>query len=440
MDNPFVSASVANPTAMDVQRRNELAKYLMQQGMAQTGTETAAGGVAIRKSPLEGLAKMLQVYAGKGQQDQADAMQRQIQEQGTADAMKFADALRSVPGQAANTLPEDQAGPTSPAIPAQLPDSNKAMAIALGSQNPMLQQLGGSLLGGMVPKADEWGTDPRYDQNGNAYLVSKQGNVKPLSGVKARDKAEFVNGTAVNPYATAPGTTIAPQANPYENLAVPGPNGTIVPNQPIIEAKKAIAKSGAANTSIKIDNKTGESLAAQVGPMIAQSHTAALGAQGAIVNADNITKALDSGKVIAGPGATLRLRGDQIANALGIGGKDSAEKITKTREVIQGLAQSTLTARKQLAGQGQVSDNEGKLLERASSGNIDDMTMSEIRTVVAVNKRLAERQIQIHNQLIDKTKANPATAPIANFFELPVQQQPQGGGTMRFDAQGNPVP
>ena len=60
MDNPFVSASVANPTAMDVQRRNELAKYLMQQGMAQTGTETAAGGVAVRKSPLEGLAKMLE--------------------------------------------------------------------------------------------------------------------------------------------------------------------------------------------------------------------------------------------------------------------------------------------------------------------------------------------------------------------------------------------
>ena len=448
MDNPFTSSAVESPTALDVQRRMEMAKMLMQQGLSPDGgTQYAPGGVAIRKSPLEGLAKMLQVYMGRQNQDQADTMQRQIQQQGTADAMRFADALRAKP--AAPTGDSFQTGANEMGDEAaivpqwqgpQAPDSNKAMAIALGSQNPMLQQLGGSLLGGMLPKPDKWGTDPRYDQNGNAYLVSEQGNVKPLSGVKARDKVEVTNGQAYNPYATAPGTTFAPQANPYENLAVPGPDGSIIPNQPIIEAKKAIAKSGAANTSIKIDNKTGESLAAQVGPMIAQSHTAALGAQGAIVNADNITKALDSGKVIAGPGATLRLRGEQIANAFGVGGKDTAEKITKTREVIQGLAQSTLTARKQLAGQGQVSDNEGKLLERAASGNIDDMTMSEIRTVVGVNKRLAERQIQLHNQLIDKTKANPATAPIANFFELPAQQQPQGGGTMRFDSQGNPVP
>jgi hypothetical protein len=36
----------------------------------------------------------------------------------------------------------------------------------------------------MKPKeADEFGTEPRYDKGGHAYIVSKQGNVKYLSGI-----------------------------------------------------------------------------------------------------------------------------------------------------------------------------------------------------------------------------------------------------------------
>jgi hypothetical protein len=416
------------PDLAEVQRQQQLAQMLMAQGMAPMDTQVV-NGYAVRRSPFEALSRVLTAYMGKQAMDKADEMRRQVQASGANEAGQFVDLLRGSPaaptGQAFQTGANemgDEPATQQQYTNARAPDLASALKLSMSSQNPMLQQVGGAMLGSLVPRPDKWGTDPRYDQAGNAYLVSEQGNIKPLPGVKARDKQEFVNGMAVNPYDVAPGTVIpqqAPQANPFENLAVPGPNGTIIPNQPVIDAKKAIALAGKTDVKLNVENRLGEGLAGQVGPMVAASHQAAIGAQGAIANSDNIIKAIDTGKVLAGPGSTFRLKGLQIGQALGINGADSTEVLQNTRGLVQGLAQSALSARSQLKGQGQISDFEGKLLERASAGNIDDMTAGEIRVIAMVNKRLAEKQVQMHNQLIDKTKQNPATAPIANFFELP---------------------
>lgn len=176
-------------------------------------------------------------------------------------------------------------------------------------------------------------------------------------------------------------------------------------------------------TTIKIDNKLGEGLAKEVGPMIADSAQQAQGAQQQISNADSLIKAIDSNKVMAGPGATIRLKGAQIGQMLGVGGKDSAETVTNTRTVIQGLARATVAARSALKGQGQVSDFEGKLLAKAESGDIDDMTTSEIKQIAVVNKRLATQMVERHKTLIRKAKSNKATAAAADFFDVPDQTQ-----------------
>jgi hypothetical protein len=214
-------------------------------------------------------------------------------------------------------------------------------------------------------------------------------------------------------------------------LMTPDGKGGFVPNQPLIGAKQSISRAGASNVNVRVDNKLGESVAGQVGPMVEQSYQAANGAQQSIVNADNIIKAIDSGKVIAGPAATLRLKGAQIADTLGIGGKDNAEKIANTRQTIQGLAQSVITARGQLKGQGQVSDYEGKLLSRATSGEIDDLTAPEIKQLAQVQKRLSGQLIEQHKQLTAKLRAHGPTAPLADLFELNVGNNapaPSGGG------------
>lgn len=194
-----------------------------------------------------------------------------------------------------------------------------------------------------------------------------------------------------------------------------GPDGK--PNLPVIEAKKAIQKAGA--TNVKIENKLGEGLAKEVGPMVASSYNAAMGAQQQVENSDNLIRAVDSNKVIAGPGASLRLKGAQVADALGIGGKDNAEKIQNTRAAIQGLAQATVAARAALKGQGQVSDYEGRLLQRAQSGEIDDLTPGEIRQIAVANKRLSQQLMQQHSQIVGKLRMRDSTAGLADMFEIP---------------------
>lgn len=194
-----------------------------------------------------------------------------------------------------------------------------------------------------------------------------------------------------------------------------GPDGK--PNMPVIEAKKAIQKAGA--TNVKIENKLGEGLAKEVGPMVASSYNAAMGAQQQVENSDNLIRAVDSNKVIAGPGASLRLKGAQVADALGIGGKDNAEKIQNTRAAIQGLAQATVAARAALKGQGQVSDYEGRLLQRAQSGEIDDLTPGEIRQIAVANKRLSQQLMQQHSQIVGKLRMRDSTAGLADMFEIP---------------------
>jgi hypothetical protein len=185
------------------------------------------------------------------------------------------------------------------------------------------------------------------------------------------------------------------------------------------EWNRANLKSGANNTSVRIDNKLGEGLAKEVGPMIADSAQAASGAQQQIMNADTIIKAVDSDRMLAGPGSTVRLKSLQIGQVLGVGGKDSAEVIGNTRSVIQGLARATLSARAALKGQGQVSDFEGRLLAKAESGEIDDMTGAEIKQLAQTNRRLASMLVEKHKSLLKKAKSNPATAGVADFFELP---------------------
>ena len=80
------------------------------------------------------------------------------------------------------------------------------------------------------------------------------------------------------------------------------------------------AKAGAANTSIKVENKTGEGLASQVGPMMKDSTAIAEGAVKQVDAAQRIVKAIDSSSIYSGPGAEIRMKTAQVGQMLGIGG------------------------------------------------------------------------------------------------------------------------
>jgi hypothetical protein len=168
----------------------------------------------------------------------------------------------------------------------------------------------------------------------------------------------------------------------------------------------------------------GKSLAAPIGQRAEASLVKAEGATEIMNAANSVREALNTGNVIAGPGAGIRTKFAQVLELAGVGDK---EKLTATRTAIQGMADLTLQSRAELRGQGQITDTETQLLERARSGKIEDMTLAELQTVVNVSQRLAGRLWSNHKTLLDTMKTDPAAADVFKYY-TPTAAMPQALG------------
>lgn len=296
--------------------------------------------------------------------------------------------------------------------------------------SPQMQASQAALSAGGGPTVVNAQRVPQVDQGSQMAFDAMRMGVLPISDYLSmirKDETPMVlpeGGTLV----TKSGRTLA-QGTPKNDIpsAVREYQFAVGQGYPGSFAQWDMERKRAAGTNVKIENALGGGIASQVGPMMKESYETANGAQQQIGTSDQLIRAIDSGKTITGPGANLRLRWAQLAQALGVGGKDTAEQIANTRAAIQGLAQSTVAARAALKGQGQVSDYEGKLLARAASGDIEDLTAAEIKQIAQVNKRLAQTQIELHNKRVMKLRQDPNTAPLANFFDIVTPTQvPQG--------------
>ena len=167
-----------------------------------------------------------------------------------------------------------------------------------------------------------------------------------------------------------------------------------------------------------------KSLAAEVGQRANTSLVKAEGAVGIMDNANMVREALNTGNVIAGPLAGVRTKFAQVLELAGAGDK---EKLVNTRSAIQGLASLTLESRAELKGQGQITDTETKLLERARSGSIEDMTIAELQQVVNISQRLANRMWSSHQNLLGTMETDPAAADTIRYYR-PTMPLPQAVG------------
>ena len=223
----------------------------------------------------------------------------------------------------------------------------------------------------------------------------------------------------------APGMTPQPvgEAAPpdMDKWLIPDGQGGWKPNDALINARSSVARAGAPSVEVKVDNKMGESLGAQIGPMLKASRDKTEGAMKLGATGQQIIEAIDSGKVIAGPGASWVMRGAQIAEMLGVGGKDNSERILNTRRVIRGLAESAVEARKELAGQGQVTENEAKAVEKAMAGNIDELTVDEIKLIAGLNVKAARLRASQHQQMVSNIPESMRSA--APFYAIPGMDQ-----------------
>lgn len=413
---------------LKLQRQQQLADALRQQALTPIQQQEVSGRV-VKTSPFEAISKVLTAYLSTKAQSGLDEKQAAL---GEAGRKRAADALRSMappeaglsnqaPQVPIDAPPDTTAGFTPPQAPQVDPETRSRWARIL-SANEANPALGQKLLEQEMT-APKWSTSPHYDQQGKAFILSDKGG-KPqyLDGVTARDKMENVNGVWQNPYQKGEGT-FAPQ-DPNQPFGM-GPAG-VVPNAPYQQYQMAKAKAGATNVTTKTELKAAESIAGQVGPILKESAVAAQGAVQQMDAAKHVVQAVDSNKLYAGPGAGARLKVAQIGDLLGVTGADTAEKIANTRQAIRGLAEMTRQGRKQMSGQGAITESESKLAERATSGSIDEMTPAELKQLANASSRASQYIINEHNRKVQIAKSKPETAGIAGYFEASPMQAPAG--------------
>ena len=187
-----------------------------------------------------------------------------------------------------------------------------------------------------------------------------------------------------------------------------------------LDYETGLKRAGAPSVSVSMD----KGLAAQVGPMMKESKEKTIGAIKEIDAANQVIGALDSNKMFTGPLANQRLSIAQLGATLGAGGNGAQEKINNTRAAIQGLAEITLQGRQEMRGQGAITESEGKLAERAKSGDIS-LTPGELKQLAGAAKRAGEYTYNQHQGQLQAMAQNPETKQLIPYYNVGMMPQRQ---------------
>ena len=190
-----------------------------------------------------------------------------------------------------------------------------------------------------------------------------------------------------------------------------------------LDYETGLKRAGASNVSVSMD----KGIAAQVGPMMKEGQLQATSAVKGIDAANQVINALDTNKLFTGPLANQKLSIAQLSTTFGGASGDLTQKINNTRAAIQGLAEITLQGRQEMHGQGAITESEGKLAERAKSGDIS-LTPGELKQLANAAKRAGEFTYNNYQTKLQIMAKDPATAQMAPYFavnQMPARQVPQ---------------
>lgn len=185
-----------------------------------------------------------------------------------------------------------------------------------------------------------------------------------------------------------------------------------------------------------------------LGKSFESQREAAAGAKSSLSTSQRLLDAINTGKVVTGPGAPAELFLRQLGQYAGYGGKNNEEVLANTRNAIQAMAELELrSAGEFIKGQGAVTDFERALLARAASAT-NTLSPSEIRVIATLSARRARGRIAQYNETARQLSRMPAFSQLPGFAELvslpessPPGAESLGGDqpVLRFDAQGNPI-
>ena len=184
-----------------------------------------------------------------------------------------------------------------------------------------------------------------------------------------------------------------------------------------------LAKRKAGATNVNVGDK---SFSTEFGKGVAGSvettYNNALAAKNTISTIQGIRPLIQTG-VYAGPLSSAPRAVDQLASSLGIASGTTEEKLSRTAEAMQGLAQLEMNAAAAMKGQGQITENERALIARAAGGNFKDFTQKEVLTLLNAMEKTSQGKIKTHEKNLGLLRKRPDTAQLADFYSLGDNQQ-----------------
>lgn len=151
---------------------------------------------------------------------------------------------------------------------------------------------------------------------------------------------------------------------------------------------------------------------------VENTFTAAQGAQGTLSRIETLKPLVSDGKVFAGPLSGATQVATRMADTLGVAGADATEKLRNTAVAMQQLAGLELNAAEAMKGQGAITENERQLIKRAAGGDLTQMTAGEVNSLLGALEKTSKYKINAHNKNLERLRKNPATAELADYYNL----------------------
>jgi len=344
-----------------------------------------AGGLNAYGATM-GAAKRAQQEEEERKQIQAQrALQARMLEAQFADQMRAREEAAATK-QARGSFLDSIDANAGPAMPVSIP---QAMRAGLGLQE--IQAL-------MPAKAENpFGkVDPKDFTPESVRRFAATNN---YSDLVPRTRVEFVDGRAVDPFATAPGTVLPRQSNPVADLLVPGQDGKLVVNQPLVAAKKEVAAAGATriDNGQRFENSYSTNQGKEFSDMMSGINKVAFAAPAQIRKLERMESLLDG--VDGGKLAPTGLDIASAANAIGI----KLDPKLGNKEAAQALAREVAGSFRQ-PGTGPMTDKdfENFLLQ------VPDLskTAEGRKQITATLKAAANRDIQIAKMAREYARKN----------------------------------
>lgn len=424
---------LVDPQEEAIQRQRQYAQFLRQQAMQPMEQQVVSGRV-VPFSVTQGLANMLKAYAGRKGEEDADTKALELgtrkRTQGAAELQGIVEALRGTPGRA-----EVQGNNPSAYVPeqaAQAPDQNKALAMALASQNPMAQQIGGTLLqqqlmpknvvvgrsllnqntGQVVGQDATWQAEQEQARAAKAAeLQAKMDDAKASRAERLEAQKEMLKlqqQGREDMMRMAASMRPAPPAQ--APVAVIGPDG-----QPMyVSPSQAIGQRPASKTN---ENKLPTSAL-----KMQQEEVEAIGTAGTIsADLDALTRQIDSGKLKIGPVQNLVSRGKNLAGL----SDENSRNFQSFAATLEKLRNDSLRLNKGVQTEGDAVRAWNEILTNINDPQVVKQRLAEV-------KKINERAAGLRKMNVDLIRQNFGVQPLDT---APVQNQPAAIGA----PQGQPA-